>query len=110
MQGDFAGYASPGPIARALVLALSVCYHARLQNRAEYEEGVATHFRDPIQLVGGAQQFRDEIRWCVALTNVETGLESAFKALCYLHSMEYGFPSLFQQITVYDRRFKVLLI
>ena len=67
MQGDFAGYASPGPIARALVLALSVCYHARLQNRAEYEDGVATHFRGPIQLQGGAQQFRDEIRWCVAL-------------------------------------------
>ena len=105
MQGDFAGYASPGPIARALILALSVCYHARLQNRAEYEDGVATHFRGPIQLQGGAQQFRDEIRWCVALTNVETGLESAFKASCYT---QYGFPLLSQQM--YNRRFKVLLV
>ena len=66
MQGDFEGYASPNQVARALVLALSVCYHARLQNRADYEEGVATHFRCPIQLQGGAQQFRDEIRWYVS--------------------------------------------
>lgn len=66
VQGDFVGYQSPGPIARALVLALSVCYHARLQDRSEYEEGVAKHFKGPIQLTRGSQQFRDEIRWCGA--------------------------------------------
>ena len=56
-------YESPGAIARALVLSLSVCYHARLQNRAEYEEGVANCFTGPISLPNGAHQFRNEIRW-----------------------------------------------
>ncbi len=45
------------------MLSLSVCYHARLKNREEYEEGVAEYFIGAIELVGGPQQFRDEIRW-----------------------------------------------
>ena len=57
------GYISPGSITRALVLALSVCYHARLQDRKDYEEGVVEHFIGPINLPGGSQQFTDEIRW-----------------------------------------------
>ena len=56
-------YKSPGPVARALVLALSVCYHARLQRREDFENGVVGAFTGPITLPGGAQQFRDEIRW-----------------------------------------------
>ena len=56
---------SPGPVVRALVLALSVCYHARLKRREEYEEGVARYFTNSIQLSYGADQFRDEIRWYV---------------------------------------------
>ncbi len=55
----------PGPIARALVLSLSVCYHARLQDRKEYEDGVINSFTDPISLPNGAEQFRDEIRWYI---------------------------------------------
>ena len=45
------------------MLSLSVCYHARLKTRENYEDGVAEYFTDPIELVGGPQQFRDEIRW-----------------------------------------------
>lgn len=60
---EFEDYESPGSVARALVLSLSVCYHARLDNREEYEEGVAEYFTGPIELVYGSDQFRDEIRW-----------------------------------------------
>ncbi len=63
MQEEFEGYQSLGPVARALVLSLSLCYHARLEERGEYEEGVVARFAGPISLPGGAQQFRDEIRW-----------------------------------------------
>ena len=55
--------ASPNEVSRSLVLALSVCYHARLQEREEYEEEVAQQFIHPLQLPGGAEQFRNEIRW-----------------------------------------------
>ena len=63
VQEDFEDYESPGDSARALVLSLSVCYHARLENREEYEEGVAGYFTGPIELIDGADQFRDEMRW-----------------------------------------------
>ena len=49
-------------VTRSLVLALSVCYHARLQDRGEYEQGVAQMFTSPLKLEG-ADQFRNEIRW-----------------------------------------------
>ena len=54
-------------ITRALILSLSVCYHARLQDRTGYEEGVARQFKNPLSLPGGDKQFRDEIRWLVLL-------------------------------------------
>ena len=56
----------PSDITSALVLAVSVCYHARLsqgQHRTEYEEIVAAKFAAPIALPGGAAQFRNEITW-----------------------------------------------
>ena len=56
-------YQPPSRIARALVLSLSLCYHARLAKRDKYEDGVTTCFTGPINLPGGSQQFRDEIRW-----------------------------------------------
>lgn len=58
-------YVSPGSITRALILSLSLCYHARLEKREEYEIEVVEMFTGPIGLPGGsqAQQFRDEIRW-----------------------------------------------
>ena len=61
-QEEF-NYKSPGSIARALVLSVSVCYHARLQKREEYENVVVKCFTGPIHLPGGVEQFRDEIRW-----------------------------------------------
>ena len=68
---NFHGFIQPvvgGPgntrtLTRSLILALSVCYHARLSNREDYEEGVAREFAAPLHLPGGVQQFRDEIRW-----------------------------------------------
>ena len=47
----------------ALVLALSICYHARLQDRDGFENGVVQQFRPPLVLTEGVQQFKDEIRW-----------------------------------------------
>ena len=50
-------------ITRALVLSLSVCYHARLQERDDYEEIIAQEFTGTLCLPRGSAQFRDEIRW-----------------------------------------------
>ena len=47
----------------SLVLALSICYHARLQDRNGFEEGVVQQFGELLALTGGVQQFKDEIRW-----------------------------------------------
>ena len=57
----------PDDITRALVLSLSVCYHARLQEREEFEDEVTKSFTGLINLPGGVQQFRDEIRWYVVV-------------------------------------------
>jgi hypothetical protein len=55
-----------GKITRALILSLSVCYHARLQDRDTYEGGVSEQFKlNPLSLPGGVGRFRDEIRWLV---------------------------------------------
>jgi hypothetical protein len=51
-------------ITTALILAVSVCYHARLQKkRMEYEDRVCAKFVAPLALPGGAAQFRNEIIW-----------------------------------------------
>ena len=50
-------------VTRALILSLSLCYHARLEQREEYEDEVVQKFDGVLKLEGGAQQFRDEIRW-----------------------------------------------
>lgn len=66
-QGDEGGFihipVTSDNVTRSLVLALSVCYCARLQDREEYEEGVAQEFKPPLYLSEGAEQFRNEIRW-----------------------------------------------
>ena len=49
-------------LTRSLVLALSVCYHARLQERKEFELGVVKQFYDPLKLPGGVIQFKTEIK------------------------------------------------
>ena len=53
----------PDPITRSLLLAISVCYHARLRDREDYEEGVSAQFVAPLGLPEGAAQFRKEIQW-----------------------------------------------
>ena len=52
-------------LTRSLILSISVCYHARLNNRKEFEEQIAREFTAPLTLSGGADQFRNEIRWYV---------------------------------------------
>ena len=50
-------------LTRSLILAVSVCYHARLSERKKYEEGVAAEFTSPLTLSGGVNEFRNVIRW-----------------------------------------------
>ena len=49
-------------LTRSLILALSVCYHSRLQKRKEFEEGVVRQFIAPLFLPGGVKQFQTEIK------------------------------------------------
>jgi hypothetical protein len=53
----------PSNITSALILAVSVCYHARLQERTEYEDRISAKFVAPLALPSGAAQFRNEIIW-----------------------------------------------
>ena len=74
------------PVTRALVLALAVCYHARLPElddhqiqmrqedavvlgkaRFEYRKRIASVFKAPCVLPGGHEQFEEEISRCVSL-------------------------------------------
>ena len=42
-------------------MAIAVCYHARLQEREQFEELIVQNFRSPYHIPGGRQQFVDEI-------------------------------------------------
>ncbi|KAJ7339384.1 hypothetical protein OS493_005779 [Desmophyllum pertusum] len=64
------------PIARALVLAIGVCYHAKLQERREeYRTVVAQSFKAPCLLPGGQKQILREISSCqrAVLNELELG-------------------------------------
>ena len=50
-------------LTRSLILAISVCYHARLSDRREFEEQIVSEFMPPVALSGGTIQFRNEIKW-----------------------------------------------
>lgn len=53
---------APHNIARALILALGVCYHACLQTkRKEYRIRVCKAFADPLQLPYGQLTMEEEI-------------------------------------------------
>ena len=53
---------SISPLTRALVLAIGVCYHAKLQERREeYRTVVARSFKAPCLLPGGQKQIHREI-------------------------------------------------
>ncbi len=43
-----------------------MCYHARLQEKAEYEEGVVAQFMAPLDC-DSVDTFHDEIKWLVNL-------------------------------------------
>ncbi|RMX46188.1 hypothetical protein pdam_00007847 [Pocillopora damicornis] len=56
---------SISPLTRALVLAIGVCYHAKLQERREeYRTVVARSFKAPCLLPGGEKQIHREISSC----------------------------------------------
>ena len=48
-------------LTRSLILALSICYQARLKCRDDYEKGIAQEFSPPLELAGRVKQFRAEI-------------------------------------------------
>ncbi len=50
-------------ITRSLLLAVCVCYHARLQDREAFEDGVSNQ----LAIAGGADRFRSEIAWLVPM-------------------------------------------
>ena len=45
----------------SLILALGVCYQARLRDRDEYRQAVAKSFQSPCRLPGGAERIGKEI-------------------------------------------------
>eukprot|EP00058_Branchiostoma_floridae_P013669 XP_002599157.1 hypothetical protein BRAFLDRAFT_68766 [Branchiostoma floridae] len=49
---------------RALVLAIGVCYHSRLETRKQYRRDVAKYFTEPCQLPQGPQTVEQEIDRC----------------------------------------------
>ncbi len=68
LQDDEAVALPPRPkplnnITSALILSLSVCYRARLHERAPYEDQISRFFNPPLVLPGGDQRFNDEIKW-----------------------------------------------
>ena len=42
-------------------MAVAVCYHARLQDRMQFEEEIVQQFKSPHHIPGGRQQFVKEI-------------------------------------------------
>ncbi|PFX17552.1 E3 ubiquitin-protein ligase RNF213, partial [Stylophora pistillata] len=64
------------PLTRALVLAIGVCYHAKLQKRRErYRTEVTKSFKAPCLLPGGQEQILREISSCqkAVLNDLELG-------------------------------------
>ncbi|KAK3715936.1 hypothetical protein QZH41_016501 [Actinostola sp. cb2023] len=52
------------PITWSLILAIGVCYHAKLQDREQYRRAVARAFKRPCALYGGADRILQEISRC----------------------------------------------
>ena len=49
-------------------MAVAVCYHARLQDRMQFEEEIVQKFKSPYDIPGGRQQFVEEIFMYVCLS------------------------------------------
>lgn len=58
----FKGQHPVDTITRSLILAVSVCYHAKLQDRTDFEDGIVQNFITPLKLTD-KKQFCNEIRW-----------------------------------------------
>ena len=85
----------PNDITSALILAVSVCYHSRLQKRGDYERVVSSKFVPPLALPGKAAQFTNEITWSVLDTHSLPEVVKSLMLLCryqnvLLENMELG--------------------
>ena len=49
-------------ITRSVILAVSICYHAKLQDRTDFEDCIVQEFITPLKLAE-KKQFCNEIRW-----------------------------------------------
>ena len=49
------------PVVRSLIMAVAVCYHARLQEREDFETSIVNEFLPPFVVPEGKQQFVNEI-------------------------------------------------
>lgn len=56
----------------SLIMALGVCYQARLQNRDEYRQEVAKVFSPPCRLPGGPDRIQEEITRLVFCLEAQT--------------------------------------
>ncbi|XP_074628909.1 E3 ubiquitin-protein ligase rnf213-alpha-like isoform X2 [Acropora palmata] len=75
-DGDVDEQEAISPVTRALVLAIGVCYHAKLQERRQdFRKVVAQSFKAPCQLPGGEKQIHREITSCqrAVLNELELG-------------------------------------
>lgn len=50
-------------VTSALIIAINVCYSARLQDRQEFENMISEKFIPPLILSRGKEQFKEEITW-----------------------------------------------
>ncbi|KAK2553290.1 E3 ubiquitin-protein ligase rnf213-alpha [Acropora cervicornis] len=75
-DGDVDEQEAINPVTRALVLAIGVCYHAKLQERRQdFRKMVAESFKAPCHLPGGEKQIHREITSCqrAVLNELELG-------------------------------------
>lgn len=50
-----------GKLTKALLLALSVCYHSSLNSRGEYRQYITKYFVHPFELSKGPEEMEQEI-------------------------------------------------
>ena len=81
-------------LTRSLIFSVSVCYHARLNERKEFEEQIAREFTAPLTLSGGAEQFRNEIRWYIMLYPIMVYYSNDFCVLQLIKCQEVFLESM----------------
>ena len=48
-------------VVRSLIMAVAVCYHAKLQERDDFENSIVNEFLSPFAIPEGRKQFANEI-------------------------------------------------